>query len=248
VKVPRFLDRLDRYRPDVGTDDPSTPTYLYHPETGYSLSYSKTALWLVTLERHLGWETLQRILSTFFERRAFSHPTPEDFFAIADEVSGQDLSWFFDQVQRDSVRFDYAVDSVSSEPVRLRGFVDAPGEPALAGPPEDGEDSAELQRSEVVVRRRGEGRFPVELLLVFEDGSELRERWDGLARWKKFVVERPQRLDYAVVDPERVLMLDLNYTNNSMRVEAAARLPAVKWGSRWMVWFQDLLATFAFFI
>jgi aminopeptidase N len=40
---------------------------------GEPMSYSKTALWLHTLERHLGWPTLQRILSTFFERWKFGH-------------------------------------------------------------------------------------------------------------------------------------------------------------------------------
>ena len=53
------------------------------------ITYSKTALWLHTLERMLGWETLQRILQTFFERWKFRHPRPEDFFAVANEVSGQ---------------------------------------------------------------------------------------------------------------------------------------------------------------
>ena len=28
----------------------------------------------------------------------------------------------------------------------------------------------------------------------------------------------------------------------------AADFPARKWGSKWMIWLQDLLATFAFFV
>ena len=56
----------------------------------------------------LGWPTLQRVLSTFFERWQFKHPKPDDFFRIANEVSGQDLGWFFDQVYRSSNVFDYA--------------------------------------------------------------------------------------------------------------------------------------------
>ena len=83
--------------------------------------------------------------------------------------------------------------------------------------------------------------------IVREDGHEVRETWDGRGRWKMFVVERRAKLAHAVVDPERKLMLDLDYTNNSRLREEASTLAATKWSSRWMIWLQDLLSTFAFF-
>ena len=110
------------------------------------------------------------------------------------------------------------------------------------------EDEADSFRTEVVVERRGGGRFPVVVLLVYENGHEERHSWDGEARWKMFVEERPAKLDYAVVDPERTLLLDINYTNNSRLREPAPALPATKWSSKWMIWLQDLLGTFTFFI
>jgi hypothetical protein len=76
----------------------------------------------------------------------------------------------------------------------------------------------------------------------------VRENWDGKDRWKLFAYEKPSRLRYAAVDPERILVLDVNYTNNSKRLKPAAALPAYKWASKWMIWLQDLLATFAFFV
>ena len=76
-----------------------------------------------TLERMLGWDTLQRILSTYFARYAFKHPEPKDFFAVANEVSGRDLTWFFDQVYRSSSVFDYGVDVFTSEQVSDRGYL-----------------------------------------------------------------------------------------------------------------------------
>ncbi len=90
------------------SDVQSTPTWRYWPGTAGAITYNKTALWLNTLERMLGWETLQRILSTYFVRYSFAHPAPRDFFAVANEVSGRDLTWFFDQVYRSSNLFDYA--------------------------------------------------------------------------------------------------------------------------------------------
>ena len=102
-------DRLPGYRTAAEADAPATPTYRYWPSTATFITYNKTALWLHTLERHLGWPVLQRIMSTYFERYKFRHPTPEDFFAVVNEVSGQDMTWFFEQVYRSSNEFDYGV-------------------------------------------------------------------------------------------------------------------------------------------
>jgi len=121
------------------------------------------------------------------------------------------VSWFFDQVHGSSVAFDYAVDSVASLPARVEGFVENGGE--LTHLEAEGEPDA--WRTEEVVRRHGGGVFPVTVLLVFEDGSEERIAWDGEERWRTFVVEKPVELRHAVVDPERVLLLDVDYTNNS---------------------------------
>jgi len=246
IKLDRMVDGngLNGYRRSATADSMDTPTYKYFPGTAGGLSYSKVALWLSTLERYLGWETLQKILSTFYERYKFGHPRPQDFFDIVDEVSGRDLGWFFDQVHRSSNDFDYAIQSVSSVPVELKGYSERGGTLSYFEP----EGEPEMYRTEVVVRRNGAATFPVDVLMVFEDGEEVREQWDGIYRWRLFVSERPSKLEYAVVDPERKLLLDLYYTNNSRRLEPAAQLPARKWGSKWMIWLQDLLATFAFFI
>ena len=251
LEVDPWLARLDRYRPDATSDEPARPTWRYYPASASSITYSKTALWLVTLERWLGWPTVRGILSTFFERWRFRHPAPADFLAVADEISGRDLSGFFDQVYRGSAGFDYEVATVASVPAALEGWRAESGEmvyrdrPAAPAP---GTAAAEtVYRTEVVVRRNGGGVFPVEVLLVFEDGSEVRHRWDGRYRWRMFVEERPAKLAWAEIDPERVLALDLNPSNNSRRLEPAARLPAVKWASKWLIWFQDLLLGYGFF-
>ncbi|MGH9322306.1 MAG: M1 family metallopeptidase [Vicinamibacteria bacterium] len=246
IRLDRVIggDRLDDFREDATWDAQSTPTFRYFPATGGALSYDKTSLWLHTLERYLGWETLQRVMSTFFERWKFKHPTPEDFFAVANEVSGQDLTWFFDQVHRSSNDFDYAIDSVRSDPLKVTGYVEKGGELVH----QEGEEKPELHRTEVVARRLGSASFPVEVLLVFEDGTEIRDTWDGKDRWKLYVEEKPSKLKYAAVDPERKLVLDLYYTNNSKLVEPQSKLPARKWASKWMIWLQDFMATFAFFV
>jgi len=76
-------NRLAGYRRDARSDAQSTPSYRYFPATGGSITYNKTALWLNTMERWLGWPMLRRIMATHFERWQFRHPKPQDFFAIA---------------------------------------------------------------------------------------------------------------------------------------------------------------------
>ena len=236
--------RLDGYRSVATADLQSTPTYKYFPGSSSAISYNKTALWLLTLERYLGWDTLQEVMSTFFERFRLRHPRPQDFFDVANEVAETDLTWFFDQVHGGSETFDYAVQSVASEPIKVEGFVERDGKLIYSEPDDDGE----LYRTEVVVRRYGSAIFPVDVLMVFDDGTEVRKEWDGTSRWELYVEERPAKLKYAIVDPDRKLVLDLYYTNNSRLLTPASKFPARKWGSKWMIWLQDALATFAFFV
>lgn len=234
---------LDAYRPAARSDVQAKPSFRYYPATGGALSYNKTALWLSMMEKSLGWDTLQKILSTFFQRWKFRHPTPDDFFAVAREVSGADLDRFFDEVYYKAAVFDYAVESVSSEEVRLRGYTDEKGEPVLA---RDGGEGDKRFRSRVLVRRLQDGSLPVEVLLKFENGEEIRELWDGLELWKIYEVERPARLAYAVVDPERKILLDIDYTNNSRLVNPRPGFALSKWASKWMFWLQDYLNALAF--
>ncbi|MBM3817530.1 MAG: M1 family metallopeptidase [Acidimicrobiia bacterium] len=220
-------DRLAGYRDNAEADIPATPTLRYWPSTATFISYNKTALWLHTLEKHLGWPVMQRALATYFERGRFRHPQPADFFAIVNEVSGRDMTWFFDQVYRGSNVFDYGVQELSS---RLK--------PA----------PTTVHETSVVVRRYGEATFPVDVVTRFENGEEVRERWDGLDRRVIYTYERESRPVSAWVDPDRVLLLDVNYTNNSRTLAPRASDAGLKWGLKWMVWLQDLMLTYAFFV
>lgn len=236
---------IDRYRQAARSDIEATPTYLYYPATGSSISYNKTALWLSTMERTLGWNMLQKIMSAFFERWKFRHPKPDDFFAVANEVSGRDLNYFFDEVYRKAAVFDYTVESVASEEVKTEGFVDDKGQPTYT---KGNKNDKKLYETRVVVRRLQDGILPVDVLLKFDNGEEVRDVWDGKSLWKLYRVVKPAKLDYAIVDPERKMLLDINYTNNSKQLSPATDFSASKWASKWMVWLQDYLQTLSFLI
>lgn len=234
---------LNGYRAAAERDAQDTPTFRYWPGTHAQITYSKTALWLHTLERYLGWERLQPAMAAFFERWKFRHPRPDDFFATLEEVTGEDLDWFFDNVYRSSNTFDYGVERLESQPLRRRGFGNAGDPPVFEETTVPG-----TYRTIVVVRRFGEALFPVDVLTTFEDGHEIRERWDGVDRWRLFTYERAARASTVQVDPERVLLLDVDYTNNSRTLEPRTADAARKWSLTWMVWLQDLLLTYGFFV
>jgi hypothetical protein len=218
-------DRMSGYRRAAAQDVQATPSFRYWPRTAGEITYNKTAVWLHTLERHLGWPTLQRVLSTYFQRYAFKHPTPPDFFTVANEVSGQDLGWYFDQVYRGSQTFDYGVDT-------FRSVTEQPG----------------WNRTVVVARRYGDGIFPVTVRLTLEDGQRVDWQWDGRDRWKLFDVTRAAKGLTAEVDPRRVLLLDVNRTNNSASLHPRGEAAARKWSLAWLVWLQDQLLTYGFFV
>jgi hypothetical protein len=52
----------------------------------------------------------------------------------------------------------------------------------------------------------------------------------------------------AEVDPGETLLLDINRTNNSRTTQPQANAAATKWSLKWMVWLQDHLLSWAFFL
>ena len=217
-------NRMPTYRPDAESDVPATPTFRYWPRSANAQTYDKTALWMHTLERHLGWPVLQRAMAAYYDRWKFRHPLPQDFFDVVNEVSGQDLTWFFDQVVGGSNTFDYAVQEMKNEPA--------------------GEGRT---RAIVVAQRLGEATFPVDVVTTFADGQQVTEHWDGKDRRAVYTYERPSRVTRVEVDPGQVLLLDINRTNNSRTTQPRAAAAARKWSLTWMVWLQELMMTAGFF-
>jgi Peptidase family M1 domain len=207
-------NRLAGYRRDARSDAQSTPSFRYFPSTGGNITYNKTALWLNTFERWLGWPTLQRVMATYFDRWKFRHPGPDDFFAVATEVARRDLTGFFNQTYRSSNVFDYGVEEVT--------------------------------RTTAVVRRYGEAIFPVDVRITFADGEQVTEHWAGDSRWQAFSYDgRSTPIKSVEVDPNRVLLLDVNYTNNSWTSRPAAAAAATRWSAAWMIWLEDCLLSWA---
>jgi hypothetical protein len=234
---------MNTYRRAPDRDSISTPTAGLWPGTHQNMSYHKTALMLHTLERIYTWETMQKVLSIFFSKWKFKHPRPGDFFDVLNEVTGKDHQWFIDQVYAGSNKFDYAIDRFTTEPINARGLMESPEGLKFQEPKVEGQF-----RTTVVVRRLEAGQFPVDVLVTFSNGEQARQSWDGRSRWNVLTFDRPVKAVSAQIDPERRLLLDTNYTNNTKTMEPASDRAATKWSLRWMVWLQDLLMTCAFLV
>lgn len=214
-------------------------------------SYGRTALTLRTLESYLGAETMARVLRTFHQRWRYRHPTPPDFFATVNEVSGQNLDWFFQQFFYSANVVDYAVADITTVPLEGKvGIYDEEGKkvPYLEKPASEAFEKSKDKRyrSTVLVRRLGEAVAPVDVVIRFENGETVREQWDGRYRWIKYVYERPSKVASAEVDPARKLALDANFTNNSRTREPDNRA-AAKWYVRWIFWLENLFFAASFF-
>ena len=180
----------------------------------------------------MGEELFLRSMRAYFQRFAFQHPTTRDFEATLNQVSGNDWDWFFDETFRSAGLTDYSISALRS--TRIPSVHDS------AGPPSD----TGVFQSEVLVERTGSVRIPVSVKVVFDDGIEFREYWDGQGKWQRFNYERPARVTLAEVDPDNLLVIDINPFNNSRKgTPEAVSAATIRWSGRWMFWLQNFLET-----
>jgi hypothetical protein len=211
--------------------------YQYMNSRSYGdISYFKSATVLLTLEKVIGESTLRRALRTYFMRYRFTHPTKEDFLKTVEEVSGQNLRWYFDQAVYGTQILDYEILKAGS--VRADWFMkDTPAE-------KKGET---LYHTTVLVHRKGDFVFPVEVLVKFDNGEQTREHWDGRDRWVRYSYDKKAELESAEIDPEQAVWLDKDFYNNSY---AAAPMTGArrKLSAYWLVVTQFLAQCLAWLV
>ncbi|MEJ2504576.1 MAG: M1 family aminopeptidase, partial [Gemmatimonadota bacterium] len=134
----------------------------HRPGPAYgTASYAKPASVLHALRGVLGEETFTRALRTFFDRWAFKHPYPWDFFNTFEDVSGRDLDWFW--------RSWYYESAADGE----RWYLDQSVEAV---------ERLESGETRVTVRDLGWVPMPAVLTITRSDGTTL-ERTVPVDRW-----------------------------------------------------------------
>jgi hypothetical protein len=269
VKMPKVLDyETDRAAAiiTVKYDPVFTPSWLFYNRGSYGANvYMRASTCLNTLEQLLGERTMARVMRTYHMRCRFRHPKTADFIRTVNEVSGRDMTWFFDELMGETLNFDYGVASVVSaeKPKNVRGVFDLEGKkvevtaekirdleakakdaPAGRGP------AKETYLTTVTLRRYGEARVrggvPIKVVVAFEDGTQETRLWNGQERWFKLVFERPAKASWARIDPDGVWLIDSNFANNTFLVKPVRR-SLLKLLSRLVFALQNILQMAASF-
>jgi hypothetical protein len=204
----------------------NTPFSWSYPHGTYGMmSYSKVATWLNTMEGLLGTDTMDEIFREFYREWGFKHPVTQDFIDVANRVVkdregdrfGEGMDWFFEQTLFGSGICDYKLDGISNSKIRsFKGVVKSDSGNVLL---QNKTLNDSIYISIVRVQRLGEVMLPVEILVHFDNGTELLEFWDGKARYFDLEYEGTSRIEWAKIDPEVKLSMDINLVNNSYAVD-----------------------------
>jgi Peptidase family M1 domain len=192
------------YLGDPDIDALSRASYTDMSVNSYgAVSYGKTATMLINLEAIVGEQALRNAMHTYFLKYRFTHPTQEDFMRTVDEVTGQDLKWYWDQAVYGTQVMDYEVLRTTSDPTDWYE--------------QDATDKKDetTYETQVILHRKGDFVFPVEAEVKFDNGESTRERWDGKDRWVRYVYDRKAKVVSVEIDPDHIVTMDNDYLNNS---------------------------------
>ncbi|MBM3438990.1 MAG: M1 family metallopeptidase [Bacteroidetes bacterium] len=126
-------DVLYRCMSSFGVDQPLHNHSADFSSTNYGgVMYQKTGLIFHYLKAYLGDSLFDVCMQTYFDRWKFRHPQPEDFRAVMEAVSKQDLGWLFDDLIETRKVADYKISKVKKTGAGLEvtvknvGSVDGP--------------------------------------------------------------------------------------------------------------------------
>ncbi len=211
-KYGKTANLLDLWGIKIGNQELSKLGYLLDPQSDIPVKnswefrdflsyranvYYKASLLLQTLENLLGEEKMKQLLTRYFRRYKFEHPTTEDFIQLAIEAGGQDLDRFFSQFLFGTGVCDYQVARIESKPLK-----------------EEGEQ--QIYQTRVLLKRPGDVKIPVEILVELENGRKIKRIWDGQARWHRLELQTESKIESATIDPENKIVLDIDVNNNSL--------------------------------
>ena len=201
VAFPAYLSNW-RQTVESGRQSPvMTPADRIDPDALGAMAYRKPGAVLLALRAAVvGRDVMDRAMREYARRWAFKHPTPADFFRTVENVSGQDLGWFWRAFFYGTDVLDIAVDGVSMR--------QAAGENVV----------------EVHLRRATSIPFPVTMRLKLDDRSttDIRLPVEIWTRTDRYTATIPVRR--AVVGVR--LWPDPNVPDVNARTTCGATLPS----------------------
>lgn len=163
----------------------------------------------------------QAALAHYARKHRFSHAAPEDLLRTIEATLGSEVRETTRRALFERGWVDYQIEALSHRRA-----------PNPAGGPARSAESL----SRVIVVRRGDLVFPVQILLVDDAGERFVRDWDG--RETHVMLEhRGRPIVSATVDPERRVLLDQDLLNNAATTQAHGSLRV----SSWLTWGAQLL-------
>lgn len=184
----------------------------YMLNSGYSTSaYVKGYIFLKQLRVLLGNEAYEKTMKKYYNDWSFKHPSPNDFIRCAEIVSGSELDWYIDDWTKTTNNIDYKVVDLEN---KNKGCL-------------------------VKLERIGLMPFPLDVLLIMEDGSEKKyhiplrmmrkdrplevninklEDWPWTNPYYGFFVSTTKQVLKVSIDPENNIA-DINRKNNTLTNE-----------------------------
>lgn len=160
-----------------------------------ALAYFKPGTGLEVLrEAILGPEKFDKAFRTYIDRWAFKHPTPWDFFHTMENVSGEELNWFWRGWFFNKWKIDQAVKNVQYVNGDFKNGV------------------------QITVENIGQLPMPTTVQIRFKDGTAQTvkipvEVWKRNTEWT-FKVDSKKEINEVKLDPDSVVP-DVNLENNS---------------------------------
>lgn len=174
----------------------NTPDALREVNIGNAL-YLKPGYGLQLLRNEiLGADRFDYAFKMYIQRWAFKHPTPWDFFRTMDNVSGEDLSWFWKGWFLENYKLDQAIESVEYENnIEDNGaIVTIANLDQMAMPI--------TLAYETVTGKKGIIKLPVEV-------------WNNTIK-RKVKLPTKEKLLSVMIDPDKVFP-DMNFANNNWK-------------------------------
>ncbi len=172
------------------------------------LAYYKPGMGMQILrESILGPEKFDKAFRTYVERWAFKHPTPWDFFHTMENVSGEELNWFWRGWFINKWKIDQAVKSVKY----INGDV--------------------TKGAQITIENLGQLPMPTTVQIKFKDNTEQIvklpvEIWKRNTEWT-FKLDSTKEVAEVKLDPKSEIP-DVNSVNNSWSSADAKPMEKIK--------------------
>ncbi|MCG8608826.1 hypothetical protein MJD09_28045 [bacterium] len=201
-----LLRNLARFYMESGQNEAiSKPIHKYKDPVGaLSNLYLKSEIFFEMLRYVVGDSLFKESLHETVRRHQFTHIKEDELKITFEDVSKQDLGWFFQQWLHGTPTVDYKKDEVRQYQREDKTWV-----------------------TEIEVQRKGDGIMPVDVQAEIGDEAVVK-RWDGKEKSGTVIFESSEKPKKISVDPEDRIMDSNPLNNQRTRLELRPDLPLLK--------------------